>query len=266
MTEVTSEILESENPISDGHFIQIPVDFLRSKEYSRGAKDLYQLLATYCGAKEIAWPGQARLADELGVSDRTVRTWTRELVAKGLLEVKRRGLTKTNLYYLKRLPTSEKKILPFPSGSDFRHRPEAISDELHAFKQHALESHTGQEIVSDESDFEPDQRTAEKPKGDITPHPLLKQELEKAGIWPGTANQLVSVLQKNQRGTGYVANLVTWVQSQQHLANPGGYLAMMIRHDVTPPPLKTAYNRSNGKQIDFSKYSPGGKYAYLAAN
>lgn len=46
----------------------------------------------------LGWPGQAGLADKLGVSAGTVRRAIAELKAAGWVEVERRGLTQSNVY------------------------------------------------------------------------------------------------------------------------------------------------------------------------
>ena len=45
-------------------------------------------------------PGQVTLAKDMGATDRSVRTYLKELEAAELLEIKQRGLGKTNLYRL----------------------------------------------------------------------------------------------------------------------------------------------------------------------
>jgi hypothetical protein len=47
-----------------------------------------------------AFPGQARLAAILSVTERTVRSYLRELVAAGLIRIEQRGLHQTNRYWL----------------------------------------------------------------------------------------------------------------------------------------------------------------------
>jgi hypothetical protein len=49
------------------------------------------VLAWHANAHELAWPGLATLAREAGMSERSVRRATRELVERGYIEVARRG-------------------------------------------------------------------------------------------------------------------------------------------------------------------------------
>ncbi len=84
-------------------FVQIPNDFLRNPSLSIGAKVLYAILLGYQGTKERAYPGQARLAEELGISEASVRKCLAELKQANLIKVTRRGQGKQNLYQVSRI-------------------------------------------------------------------------------------------------------------------------------------------------------------------
>ena len=62
------------------------------------------MLLSYAWQNDYCFPGQARLAADMGVTDRSVRTYLKELEESAFLEINRRGLGKTNLYiiFLKR--------------------------------------------------------------------------------------------------------------------------------------------------------------------
>ena len=51
-------------------------------------------------ARYTIFPGQQKLADDMGSGERSVRTYLKELEDAGFLEVTQRGLGKTNLYRL----------------------------------------------------------------------------------------------------------------------------------------------------------------------
>lgn len=85
-------------------FTQIPNVLLRRPDLTVGAKLTYMVLLSYAWQQDSCFPGQLRMAADMGVSDRSVRTYLGELIAKGLLDVRRRGLGLTNLYLLKRIP------------------------------------------------------------------------------------------------------------------------------------------------------------------
>ena len=77
----------------------IPNWLLQRQDMSHGAKLCYSRLAQYAGEKGVAFPAQATLADELGVSSRQIRNYLHELEAHHLIESEQRGLSATNLYY-----------------------------------------------------------------------------------------------------------------------------------------------------------------------
>jgi DNA-binding MarR family transcriptional regulator len=91
-------LLEGFDPVSAYGFTQVPNVILRDKKLTLGAKMTYAMLLSYAWQKESCFPGQERLAQDIGVSKRSVVSFMRELVRSGYVEKKRRGLGKTNVY------------------------------------------------------------------------------------------------------------------------------------------------------------------------
>ena len=87
-------------------FTQIPNAILRRPDVTPGAKLTYMALLSYAWQKGSCFPGQDTLADDLGVSKRSVVTYLQQLQEAGLLHVKRRGLGQTNVYTITRWDTS----------------------------------------------------------------------------------------------------------------------------------------------------------------
>ena len=81
-------------------FTQVPNFILTNKDLSVGAKLYYAMLLKYARENDFCFPGQQRLADDMGSAERSVRTYQKELEEAGFLEVTQRGLGKTNLYKL----------------------------------------------------------------------------------------------------------------------------------------------------------------------
>lgn len=81
-------------------FTPVPNAVLESKSLSLGAKVVYALLLKYAWQSGEAFPGQGRLAESTGCTERTIRTYLTELKSAGLISWRRRGLTKTNIYYI----------------------------------------------------------------------------------------------------------------------------------------------------------------------
>src|ERR1700724_874735 len=85
------------DPITRHGFTQVPNFILTKKDISVGAKLAYAMLLKYAWANDACFPGQIRLAEDMGAAERSVRTYLKELEAVELLEIKQRGLGKTNL-------------------------------------------------------------------------------------------------------------------------------------------------------------------------
>jgi len=81
-------------------FTQVPNFILTNAHISVGAKLAYAMLLKYAWQDDACFPGQVKLAEDMGATDRSVRTYLKELEAAELLEIKQRGLGKTNLYRL----------------------------------------------------------------------------------------------------------------------------------------------------------------------
>src|SRR4051812_48760328 len=81
-------------------FTQVPNFILTNKDLSVGAKLYYAMLLKYAREKDFCFPGQATIAEDMGSTDRSVRTYQKELEEAGFLEVTQRGLGKTNYYKL----------------------------------------------------------------------------------------------------------------------------------------------------------------------
>src|ERR1017187_4758089 len=81
-------------------FTQVPNFILTKKDISVGAKLAYAMLLKYAWDNDACFPGQIRLAEDMGAAERSVRTYLKELATAELLEIKQRGLGKTNLYRL----------------------------------------------------------------------------------------------------------------------------------------------------------------------
>jgi DNA-binding MarR family transcriptional regulator len=79
-------------------FVQLPNFILTDKKLSAYAKLSYALLLSYAWQKDSCFPGQQRMADDLGLSERHLRRAIKELEESNYISVERRGLNKTNIY------------------------------------------------------------------------------------------------------------------------------------------------------------------------
>jgi DNA-binding transcriptional ArsR family regulator len=117
-------ILRGADRFTTSGFTQVPNAVLTHARISPGAKLTYALLLKYAWGKSSSFPGQEQLAKDLGGTDRSIRTYLKDLEGAGLVEIHRRGLGRPNLYILNitvpRASGSDRKIFPVRRGSSFR--------------------------------------------------------------------------------------------------------------------------------------------------
>ena len=78
----------------------VPNFLLKSSKLSAGDKMAFAMVLSYAWQNDYCFPGQERLAKDLGVTARSVRTNLKALEREGLLVIRRRGQGKTNIYEL----------------------------------------------------------------------------------------------------------------------------------------------------------------------
>ena len=83
-----------------GGFTQIPNPILTSDVLTAQHKLMYSLLLHYAWQQGSCFPGQARLAKEMGCGIRQVRRHLKDLENKRLINIITRGKRHTNLYVL----------------------------------------------------------------------------------------------------------------------------------------------------------------------
>lgn len=81
-------------------YTQVPNTILMHPKLSPGAKITYAMLLRYAWQENQCFPGQERLAKDIGAGERSIRTYLKELKAEGLVEIHQRGLGRSNLYVL----------------------------------------------------------------------------------------------------------------------------------------------------------------------
>ncbi len=102
MSDVREKTLIIKDTSLKRGFTSIP-NIVLTSSLSFGAKTIYSLLLMFAWQEKETFPGQARLAQDAGCTERTVRTYLNELKKAGLITWKQRGLTKTNIYYINSL-------------------------------------------------------------------------------------------------------------------------------------------------------------------
>ena len=93
--------LATNDPVARGGFTQVPNFILKNPELSLGAKVTYSMFLHYAWHNDSCFPGQERLAADMGMSQSRVSEFIKELATADLIEITRRGMGKTNLYKIK---------------------------------------------------------------------------------------------------------------------------------------------------------------------
>ena len=90
--------LDTDNPVLRGGFTQVPNFILKDPKLSVGSKVAYAMFLSYAWHNDSCFPGQDRLAQDMGMSRSRVTEFVGELERAGLVTIERRGQGKTNLY------------------------------------------------------------------------------------------------------------------------------------------------------------------------
>ena len=90
--------VNSADPIARHGFTQVPNFILRNPDLSVGAKVVYAMFLSYAWHNDSCFPGQDRLAQDIGMTRVRITQLIGELEDAGLIEIQRRGLGKTNIY------------------------------------------------------------------------------------------------------------------------------------------------------------------------
>jgi hypothetical protein len=94
-------ILETTDPVVADGFTQVPNFILKNADLTVGEKITFAMFLTYAWNNDKVFPGQDRLARDIGVTRMSVSTFIKGLEKKGFLTIKRRGLGMTNIYTLR---------------------------------------------------------------------------------------------------------------------------------------------------------------------
>src|SRR3984893_5517186 len=84
-------ILKGADILTAKGFTQVPNHVLVSSKLSPGAKLAYAMLLKYAWQNDYCFPGQKRLAKDMGVTDRSVRTYLQELEGEKVVCLQQRG-------------------------------------------------------------------------------------------------------------------------------------------------------------------------------
>lgn len=100
LEEQRNIILKNADAATAKGFTMVPNFILKSTKLSAGDKMTFAMLLSYAWQRDFCYPGQKRLAEDLGLTDRSVRTHLKSLEGVGLLAIRRLGQGKNNIYEL----------------------------------------------------------------------------------------------------------------------------------------------------------------------
>jgi DNA-binding MarR family transcriptional regulator len=99
MTEeiIKNTVIVEDEALKHG-FTQLPNYVLKNPKLSFGARLTYAVLLSYAWQEEFCFPAQEKLAEDLGVSRQSINKFLNELKAAKLVDWKRQGLNRPNIY------------------------------------------------------------------------------------------------------------------------------------------------------------------------
>ena len=92
--------LATTDPVAKSGFTQVPNFILKNSSLSVGAKITYAMFLSYAWNNGFCFPGQERLAEDIGMSRSRVTEFISELSRAGLVTIQRRGQGRTNVYVI----------------------------------------------------------------------------------------------------------------------------------------------------------------------
>jgi biotin operon repressor len=111
-------VLKGADAATQQGFTQVPNFLLKLKTLSSGDKMTFAMLLSYAWQNDFSFPGQAKLAEDMGLNERSVRRHVQALEDAGLLVIQQRGQGKTNIYELNLVVSNGKvkKVRPIQTG------------------------------------------------------------------------------------------------------------------------------------------------------
>lgn len=257
-------------PAAPDFFIQTPVSLVRCRALTPTQKTTYEVLLSYADADGWTSVGQVRLAVEVGVSERTLRTTLHELQAAGLVEARRRGQGLTTQYRPLRVPLrspgapTDRQPLPFQTGKMRRSRPARVAGESDRVEKESEERDHPPPAPARIEDLVSGEGEAQVNTGNEQAEIAADAELimEATGMDPAAAATVAQEAAAQGKPPGYVAELVDHVITAPGVRNPAGCLRALVQRGEhrRRPSLRPA--PGHPPALDPDKYLRG-KYAHL---
>ena len=97
-----------ENEMLRAGFAAVPYVVLRDTKLSIGARLAYAVLLSYAWQDDSTFVGQAKMAKDMGISERQLQRYLYELRDHQYIEISRRDRRFNNTYLIKDVPTKLK--------------------------------------------------------------------------------------------------------------------------------------------------------------
>lgn len=135
------------NPYRLFNGVNIPEAVCRipTSKLSHGAKMAYGRLLRYAGKNGYAFPRRETIADEIGVSWRSIDDYIKELTKFGLIERDRRGKKRSNIYFFIWHDIFDQKQSEFKVEEPYQKNPSELQDTV---------SHSGGELQDTVTPYE----------------------------------------------------------------------------------------------------------------
>lgn len=223
-----------ENELLRRGFTSIP-NYIFGLPISSNAKLIYMALLSYAWTNQSCYPGLAKLCSDVSLSDKPVTKAIEELAASGLLDVKRRGQGKTNIYIIKDFDSLKRDSKP--SGSRIGDSPNLEPEKLRIKNRKNSDTKTGESPRLEPEILRWNKDTEEKDTEEKDTHTNARAKRAK-----GVCDNSRFTLEECQQ---YATHLQA---TGQGINNPGGYATTIYRTGevdsliekfVNPPALQT---------------------------
>ncbi|HKC65411.1 MAG TPA: helix-turn-helix domain-containing protein [Pyrinomonadaceae bacterium] len=224
-----------ENELLRRGFTSIP-NYIFGLPISSNAKLIYMALLSYAWTNRACYPGLAKLCTDVSLSDKPVTKAIEELSNASLLEVKRRGQGKTNLYILKDFVFSQEGANGY--GSRFGESPNQESENLRIKNRTTSGSRNGTSpSLKSEKRRIPNKRI-EKDKEE---EPQEETHAHKSERGVGVGSKFT--LEDCQKYATYLH------ASGQGITNPGGYATTIFRSGEADALIEKFLNPPSSEEL-----------------
>lgn len=202
--------LVNREPAYNNNFARIPIGLIRDPEVTHEAFRLYSILVSYAWNLDYCFPGQQKLAVDMGINPgnrKKVRVILNQLKDLGLISWKRNGQGATCTYFINRLPKKWRESLgqkgntPEEASPSRRARLQGKRADKHRTSE--VDSVNGAESATKASLMAPSARGNQENSNPIPSSRLSSDSEAESGESPSNLNDLLE--QVTPKSTSKVA-------------------------------------------------------------